>query len=170
MPGSRLGTTSSPPLGRCRSAAGREPGSGAKVGEVAFGCARADADARRGVRHGSARRDEGGEDVDLTGSSTPWQRSAEVAVPHACRLAAAIHSSRPSMGIGRLLSRAQHLSCALCSLVRHATFARATTVVARFRSPVLEPMYDPQSVAGPAGEPAPRCRDCPRGRAGPPPL
>jgi len=29
--------------------------------------ARPDADVRRGVRHGSARRDEGGEDVDLAG-------------------------------------------------------------------------------------------------------
>ena len=42
---------------------------------------------------------EGSEDVDLAGGSSPRWHAAEVPVPHASRLAAASHSSRPSMGM-----------------------------------------------------------------------
>jgi hypothetical protein len=58
-----------------------------------------DTDACGGLRHGSAGRDKGGEDVNLTSSSSPRHGTAKGPVPHASRLAAASHSSRPSIGM-----------------------------------------------------------------------
>lgn len=52
---------------------------------MALCCAWPNADERRGVRHGSAGRDECREDVHLSGRSSPRERAAQVPVPHALR-------------------------------------------------------------------------------------
>jgi hypothetical protein len=54
----------------------------------------------RAARGGRSKNgNEGSEDVDLASGPSPQDRAAQVPVPHANRPAAAIHSSRPSMGI-----------------------------------------------------------------------
>ena len=63
---------------------------------MSFRGARPDADASRRIGHRSTTGDKGGEDIDLTRR----RGAAKASVPHASRLpAAAIHSSRPSIGI-----------------------------------------------------------------------
>ena len=59
---------------------GGEARARAEVGEVALRGARPDADACRGLSHGSARGDEGREDVDLAGGRRPRERSPQVPV------------------------------------------------------------------------------------------
>jgi hypothetical protein len=78
---------------------GGEAGASAQIGEVPLRRTGPDANTHRGIRCGSARRDEGCEDIDLAGSSRPWEFAAKALVVHASRLAAASHSSRPSLGI-----------------------------------------------------------------------
>jgi hypothetical protein len=67
---------------------------------MSFRGARPDADTSRRIGHGSTGGDKGGEDIDLTGGPSRRWGAAQVPVPHANRLpAAAIYSSRPSIGI-----------------------------------------------------------------------
>jgi len=67
---------------------------------MSFRGARPDADASRRIGHRSTTGDKGGEDIDLTRGPSRRRGAAKASVPHASRLpAAAIHSSRPSIGI-----------------------------------------------------------------------
>jgi len=61
--------------------------------------ARPDAHEVGRVLDGPACGDVGRENVNLTVSPRLWEGAPEVTVSHAKRLTAAIHSSRPSMGI-----------------------------------------------------------------------
>ena len=61
--------------------------------------ARLDSDELGGVMDGSASSDVGGEHVRLALGRLERELAAKVPVPHASRLAAANHSSRPSIGI-----------------------------------------------------------------------
>jgi hypothetical protein len=65
---------------------------------MAFHGARPNADELGGLLNGSTRRDERCEDVHLALRGRPGKGAAEVSVSHASRLAAASHSSRPSIG------------------------------------------------------------------------
>jgi hypothetical protein len=56
------------------------------------------ADAGRRIWHGSTRGNERGEYIDLARRQR-YRRFAAEPVPHASRLAAASHSSRPSIGM-----------------------------------------------------------------------
>ena len=64
-----------------------------------FHGARADAYELSRVLDGSTRGDEGCEHVHLALGRRPGKGAAQVPVSHANRLAAAIHLSRPSIGI-----------------------------------------------------------------------
>ncbi len=70
-----------------------------QVGQVALRSARPDAHQLGRTWHRAARRDVGGQDVALAPGRWPRECAAQVPVSHASRSAAAIHSSRPSMGI-----------------------------------------------------------------------
>ena len=68
--------------------------------KVTFDRARSNADEVSRVRDRPASGNVGGEDVLLARRRWPRERAAQVPVPHAkCLAAAAIHSSRPSMGM-----------------------------------------------------------------------
>ena len=60
--------------------------------------ARPDAYKVGGIQDGTTSSDEGGEHVHLTLGRGSGKRAAQVPVPHASRLAAVSHSSRPSIG------------------------------------------------------------------------
>jgi hypothetical protein len=77
-----------------------QAGSGPEIRQMSLGCARPDAYAGRCNWHRAAGGDEGSEHVDLAGRPRQRRFAAKVPTPHASRLlAAAIHSSRPSMGM-----------------------------------------------------------------------
>ena len=69
------------------------------VGKMTFYCARPNAGEGSRFYNGPAAGDERGENVHLAIRWLSWESAAEVSVPHACRLAAASHSSRPSIGM-----------------------------------------------------------------------
>jgi hypothetical protein len=77
-----------------------EARAGPQVGEVALRGTRPDAHELGRGPDGPAGGDEGSEDVHLAPSGWPRERTAQVPVSHAnSLLAAASHSSRPSIGI-----------------------------------------------------------------------
>ena len=78
---------------------GGETRAGAEIREVSLRRTRPDSDARRCVGDRPASRDERGKDVDLAWRCRLWKGAAQVHAPHASRLAAASHSSRPSIGM-----------------------------------------------------------------------
>jgi hypothetical protein len=78
---------------------GSEAGPSAKVGEVAFRGAWTDANACRRVGHGSADLDKSRKNVDLARRPSCRSLAAQMRFAHAGRLAAASHSSRPSIGM-----------------------------------------------------------------------
>jgi len=94
---------------------GREAGPSTQVGEVALHRARSDAYELGGVLDRPAGGDVGSKDVHLALRRRPREGAAQVPVSHANRLAAAIHSSRPSIGHSQ---RQSALVCRRCQASR----------------------------------------------------